>query len=251
MLYFVYGKMQKGFVRNDRRGNTVMDLKTPFSTYGSYFTVSVINNEILIRNISGNAEAKDILSIRAEDDRGPVALEPGREGALLRLTAGQQAVEVCFEGDSCVRFRGTSLSLRFSSSAVRYGCCCELRPDRWLLSKFESRVSFVLDALKGNLQIANRWDGANCKTYDAAIQCEADGAFELAVELYRAAATAETGHSLTFCQCADKANRAFSEFLQKTVVLPPELNRVREEAAYLNWSSVAAPEGFINALPCI
>lgn len=221
--------------------------KVPFSVFGSYYTISSVEGALRLRNISGGAPRKDIAVIRLTAEGK--ALEPSfrRQGAVLFLETAQGSVEACFESENCLRFRGHGVALELASAAgLSCGSSIGLTPRRRLLTLYDNRLNFVLEALSGELDTDSPWNGVNCTKFTVTAYGRDAAGFELAVEFHASAYPAAVCHDLTFDACAKKYDAQLADFLQRTVELPPEYGALREEAAYLSWSSVVSPRGHLK-----
>ncbi len=220
--------------------------RIPFSVCGSYFVVSLVGGGLAIRNISGDAPTKEVLLVELLRAGAALPFVPEHGDGLLRLVADGAVVELCFEDLDSLRLRGEGCQLRLrTAEGVVYGCGGHITPQRWLFANYGCRVNVVLEALRGTMEVADTWDGANSTGF-AAVFGAAEGPFEAAMELYRGPSRAQREHGMPFEDCAARWQRSFAEYLAKTVAVPAPYEEARRWAAYLNWSSIVAPEGLMG-----
>ena len=228
-----------------------LDLRqVPFSRYDSYVALSVRpseqrpDGELFIRNLRGYPGRREVFAVRLLADGRDVPLDVTASGSVLRLTCDAGWVEMCLPEPACLRIRGEGVTLRLalevesSDNAIPYG------RGRWLVNVRSALTKYLLTPLAGTLSVDAPWREKRCLHVTADFSPDADGRLEAAMdECHLAVRSAD--HAAPFDDTAAGVRQQFDAWRGPLPQVPPELEGPGELAAYVLWSAVVPPGGFL------
>ena len=223
----------------NRQGSLFSVAQVPFSTFGSWLSISIPRGEeeLFFRNHHGSAN--NLFPLQTLVDGQIVKPVIEAKPWLLVLTSGQGRVEICFEGPRTVRMRGQGLSFQLGGAHLAY-------------SEGANRVVFncpftrryQIEALHGSVELRPS-DGPKKRwARQAFISPGEDGCWELAIDEF--GSTWRRPERAPFDRCLDDARNAFTAFLETMPAVRPVDRETQQLAAYVNWSCVVEPCGLIK-----
>jgi putative isomerase len=236
-------------------GNITFDIaKVPFSRYGSYLAFSKLSGErapdahsgVYLRNMHGGPGAEHP-AFRVELLAGdsPVPFQVIATPARLHLEAAAGSVDICFPETDQVRFRGRGVSLRFVPSVT---AIVVPNPNRhWEIhDTYQGTEKYMLWPTDGNLRLSGSWTGT--QTDDASATFVPDPAthwLEGEIDTYD---SVWTSHPIgaDFVASVQNVERGYLQWLERMPEVSSEFGAGAELAAYVNWTSVVAPMGFLD-----
>jgi putative isomerase len=156
-------------------------------------------------------------------------------------------LDVCFSSVDTVRMRGRGPRLRLIPTADCVTSVSHTSNGQLRVKHSKSYVTILVTALRGTLGVVGDSTLSTAGWQGVEIFADPDdsGFYEVALELY-AGAEKRADHGRSFDDCVSDAQGEFDRFLQATPSVPERYTEARERAAYLNWSSVVEPSGFIT-----
>jgi glycogen debranching enzyme len=232
----------------------------PFSRHGSYIAFS---------RLAGTDDRREGLYVRSVHRRGypgvsvdrmrPIArVELVRDGApvpfteqasptLLHLETDGGHVEICIPEPNVVRARGVGVGLRLAVDDPRwYENAIPAEGGRWRLSSWLAGTQFLLTPLDGTLEVAAPWSVDRSEFVAADFLPDpGTGRFECAIEEFITTWQARD-HPEDFDACLEGVTGEHRAWLERTPAVPAPYEAARELAAYINWSCVVAPRGYLT-----
>jgi putative isomerase len=229
----------------------------PFSRRGSYLAVSA--------RPSSRADSPPVLWIRSVREvfrpSQLLRLETLRHGAVCRYTCqvepgclsllveGGGCVDITFDGPDTLRFRVLGCTLHLSSSGGGVGegadSLSQVTPagiGRWRLVCGAASLAF-LQKLAGHVTVQADWTGLGSTHNTILIAGETEPAEAAFCD--GSGIECEKSDGKPFDACV-RLNRAdFDEFLAAQLPCQEDYEETRRLAAYLNWSCLVAPDGFL------
>ncbi|MGA7859446.1 MAG: hypothetical protein WCA11_16045, partial [Terracidiphilus sp.] len=221
--------------------------RVPFSRYGSYLAISRLPNEphsavtpgIYLRSMHGAQHPVFRIELLAAGAPVPFKVDAGP--TLLHLQAEAGSVDICMPGEDQVRLRGEGVSLRLIAEgdplAVPYG------KDHWEINTPPTE-KFMLWPITGTLQVDAPWNGTG-NSHVIATWSPAPGThrFEAEIDNYLSVWTPH-GTALDFAASENSVRDEYQKWLDRMPQVPSEYGAGAELAAYVDWASVVAPEGY-------
>lgn len=223
--------------------------KVPFSRFGSYFSLSKLNN----------GDMGKCLYLRVHCGSSPKAfkIDPVRDGriigydvevspSMLRLkTEGGGEIDFVISGNETVRVRGRDVSLRLEMPAERWTFAYQI-PGAWAFNFSPYSFQLALEVIRGSVDMDAPWEkgpGFCWETRYAAATISPDeaGGFEAAIDGYLSTWIKPDRPAFDICHAA--VEREYKEWTKGLPDVSPEFKDARDLAAYVNWSAVLAPAG--------
>ena len=225
---------------------------TPFSRYGSYLAFSelpasaTIPAGVYLRTVHGDAPIREICQVELLSDGEPLAASVLASPACLRLEAGNGFVEICFEDDKTIRFRGVGAGLRLAFLTGDVMNSTLPRPAGWQVNSFTSKGNYALLPLAGQFRMNAPWKIDTCDPMVADSLPGEDGICEFALREFTGAWPEKETLNPSFAACQRLVIEEFQQWLKAAPTAPIIYSDARELAAYINWASVVAAEGHLT-----
>lgn len=229
----------------------------PFSRYGSYIAFSHVEGSderqdgLYMRTVRGCGSHAGVLHVifRVELLRGeePVPFFEIASPTVLRLEAeGDGYAEICIPEPKVVRIRGAGVGMRLTMETGMSDNAILRGNERWQVTSFATGTKYALVPLKGQLAVDAPWSVGK-STYVVAdfLPNSGDEAFECAIEEFTTALP-ERDHEESFDACVKVVEAEYDAWLDRVPGVPREYLAAGQLAAYVNWSSVVAPEGYLT-----
>lgn len=231
-----------------------IDLKSvPFSSYGSYFAFSHIDDgknvqkELYLKTVHGGAQNRILFRVELTSGWMPVPFAEKAGPALLRLESANGFVEICIPEPGIIRVRGRHAGFRLAMDEP--GFFDNALPNSngaWEINNFSSGLKLALVPLKGNLTMDAPWEEVNCRhIYACFSPCDSSGEYELAIEEFATVWNTKI-HAETFDECRTKVENSFCKWAGGMLGVPEEFSQARQLAAYVDWASVVVPNGHLK-----
>ncbi len=226
----------------------------PFSRFGSPLAFSRLD---LFRH---TAESKDkdqpvwlrdvvagkaIFSLEVLVDGQPVACTAEASPAELELRSGNRVVRLCISEDHVVRIQGQGAGLCLTMQLSDYAGAIAGPGDTWLLNAYSAGVFFALTPLAGTLEMDAPWGVERCERVIGKFLPDPTGRMEGVIEEYEGS-WQPRAYPGSFEDIVLDADADFSRFASAYLPTPAEYAQAAQLAAYINWSCVISPAGFIS-----
>lgn len=211
----------------------------PFSTYGSWVSLSIPRKEeeLYFRNHHGSAN--NLFPVRVLADSEVVTPVMEAQPWVLVLTHGRGRVEICFERPGTVRMRGRGLGLQLGERALAYS----EGANRVVINCPRTR-RYQVEMLQGGIELRQVVPAQPIFPKVVVVSPAEDGRWELAIDEFWSTWTRPKRAS--FDDCVASAKVAFLAFLATMPPARPQDEAARQLAAYVNWSCTMAPCGLIR-----
>jgi glycogen debranching enzyme len=217
--------------------------RVPFSRAGSYLMINRLTKSraqelgkapgLFLRTAQGGVAMPDreIFRIEATHAGRRSSSSESASPGCLQIAAGGRCIDVCFENERTLRFRGRGSGVRLTAKTSSYDYAMPAG-ERWMINHFTSRTMFMLTRLAGELRVDAPWHGERA----AGIGIEASGAeWEFALEEFQCAWEQPASHK-TFDDCVAASANEFESWRGGMAPLP----------AYILWESTVAPRGHFS-----
>jgi putative isomerase len=227
--------------------------KVPFSRFGSYLSMGVNDWGAL-----GKA-----LYLRVNAGKSPMVfrIDPMRDGDLLSyeietsptlLTlrpVGGGTIEFVIAGDDTVRLRGEGVSVRLEMPGERWVHTYEQPGGVWAFNMSPHAVQIALEPLKGELAMDAPWGQGKGFCYEsqhmvASLTPDSSGRIEAAVDDFLS--TWIRPERPAFADCLAAVEAEYAQWVQGLPEVDNEYVEARDLAAYVNWSAVVNPAGYVT-----
>jgi putative isomerase len=232
----------------------VFDLEeVPFSRFGSYFSFSINDWAAL-----GKA-----LYLRVNCGKSPEVfkIDPVRDGELLKyeieasphlLTLrpeGGGKIEFVVAGDDTVRVRGEGVSLRLEMPKGRWVHTYEQPNGVWAFNMSPHAIQIALEPLEGELSMDAPWEQGKGFCFEsssmvATLTPDSNGVFEAAIDDFLTAWIRPDRPA--FDDCRAEVEQEYAVWQKGLPEVADEYTQARDLAAYVNWSAVVNPAGYIK-----
>lgn len=227
----------------------------PFSRYGSFLVVSRLGSDrraegLYLRNVRGG-DNRDGAVFRLElvDDGVAVPFEVVATPTVLVLRAEQGELELCMGEPQLVQVRGRGVGLRLVLESEAADYVMPAPADCLVVNHFTTELHFRLTPLAGKVAVEDAWKA----TRDSQVKLsflpdgqtgELEGVIEEFQTVWRERSYPD------FASGRARVEQEYREWLGQTLPLSEAaredgLAEARELAAYITWSCVVRPEGYL------
>ena len=164
----------------------------------------------------------------------------------LTLMTAYGKITICYADDKLMYIKGENgLGLQFEK-AMRPKDIAKKRGDKAWEAIYRFRCSLLINPLAGDMQVRAPWNGKMGSTMlMGSIAPDESGTFLLSVEESVTAAKVRDAYP-TYDEALAATTASFEDFLSKIPHFTEELEPVRIEAAWHEWSSMVSPSGLIK-----
>lgn len=226
----------------------------PFSRFCSYIAFSTRHGEgmtahglkegLWFRCVHGDA-ANEVFLLEALAEGQSVPFEIVASPSELVLKTEQGRVRLCIVSEDLVRVRGESAGLRLTARPGNYNCAVPQENDCWLITMATASRGYRMVPLRGGIAMDAPWGIAKCEHVIVDLLPGADGVMEAAIEQSVGASTPQA-HPTPYEEAVAAVDADFRQFVSKCGPVPEDLRETMEAAAYINWSTTVAPNGFLT-----
>lgn len=226
--------------------------KVPFSRFGSYGSLSVNDWGPLGKGLYLHVHCgKGVMAFRIDPVRDGQMLEYEVETSpsLLKLKpAGGGEIEIVFPAQGLIRLRGKGVALRLEMPAERWTWAYQI-PGAWAFNYSTSQVQMALEMLQGDIDMVAPWAKGKGFCYEtthavATLSPGESGMFEAAIDDFLT--TWIKPDRKAFDACRDAVEREYEAWTEGLPVVDEEYEEARDLAAYVNWSAVVNPAGYVT-----
>ena len=224
----------------------------PFSRYGSYFAFSFLPTSekmqqgLYMRTIHRNSLQYQVLRVELILNGQSVPYNLLAEPERLTLQHDSGKIDICIADVKVVRIRcsGVGARLVFDTSAFDYAM--PSRDSSWEVNSFSTRRKYRFTPLVGHLDVETPWRGTRAHHVHIDLMPDQNNLYaECAIEAYDS--TWQTkNYTKSFDACISEVRDEYQQWLSKTLDAPLHLAEARETAAYINWSCVVSPSGYLT-----
>lgn len=218
--------------------------RVPFSRYGSYLAFSQFDEGLYLRSVHGGPAGGWIARLEPLVEGRPLPFRTVATPASLTLDCDAGRIEVCMAEPNVVRIRGEGVGLRLSWDRPGFNVQVPVADGRWVVNCAALNLQLMLTPLAGRWQVEGPWQD-NRAIHITADLLPQDGVCETAIEEFRSGWRPRT-YPGDFAACRRAVEAEFAAWLESTLTMPPEYAEARELAAYINWSAVVAPAGYLR-----
>lgn len=220
----------------------------PFSTFGSYTSVSVLTGNRAPKDKPGlwarshHGGAHPLFRIMATRDGSEVDATVEACPTGLRISADGGVIDVCFDGPETLRLRGAGLGLALDP--VRGSVTYATSDDLMTINVRAATRRYQIERLAGSLSLQGAWQAAGAKAARLEVTPSEDDKWEIAIDEF--SSTWAPRERADFDTCAAAVAEQFATFLAAMSAAPDSLADTRELATYVDWSATVHPEGLLR-----
>jgi putative isomerase len=231
----------------------------PFSRYGSYIAFSHLPGSearpegLYMRSLHGHAPSPqphgELFRVQLVREGQPVPFKEAATPAVLRLEAEGGHVEICIPEPRQVRVRAAGVGVRLTSDTAMFDNAIPRPGDRWQVTSHALQVNTMLTPIRGRLAVDAPWRAVKSDTIVVDLLPDPDtGIGECAVEEFGPTwqERDDSEGAVAFDDCLGAVAEEYRAFVEGMPTVPAAYAEARELAAYVNWSSVVAPEGYLS-----
>jgi putative isomerase len=228
----------------------------PFSRYGSYIAFSHLPESgerpagLYMRTVHGCGSHAGVLHpifrLGLLREEHPVPFTQIATPTLLRLEAEGGFVEICITEPKLIRTRGIGVGLHLIMETGMFDHAIPAEDRRWRVVNWATGTKYMLTPIAGQLVVDAPWQVDRSDHIVADFLPDPDtGRFEGAIEEYTTV-WSEKEYNDSFDACLRKVDEEYQAWLGKTPGVSATYAATGELAAYINWSSIVAPEGHLT-----
>lgn len=164
--------------------------RVPFSRYGSYLAFSYLSagpmgSGLYLRSIHSGVRP-EIFRVDVISSGAVLPFRVSASPVLLRLQADAGFVEICVGEPNALNIRGHRVGIRFSKPAENVGYFLPRSDRQWEFSAAQQDVRLMLTASRGELQVAQKWNGTDASSVTSDFLPSTDGKdLEARIEEFR------------------------------------------------------------------
>lgn len=226
--------------------------KIPFSSYGSYNTISYLNLEnipegLYLRNISGgDGKVSRLFRIELIYEDNPIPFEALALPEVLKLKTSAGYVDFCISEENLIRICGEKVGIRLTMQTGTYDCAIPVTQGRWEINSYSEELRLMLIPIAGMLKINAPWKGIRNEYIIADfIPDKKTGKLEAAIEDY-ITVPKEKNFNQPFNECVEKVAASYNTWLRGMPEISEKYNKAKKVATYVIWSSVVNPRGNLS-----
>jgi len=219
----------------------------PFSTFGSYMSVSALTGRRAPDDKPGlwarshHGGACPLFRITPVGVGADAPTEVEASPTCVRLAASGGAIDVCFDGPGTLRLRGSGVgvALEAARGAVTYAT----DDDLMAINVRAATRRYQVECLAGRLS-RDAWREAGRYVTKLEVAPNDNGEWEIAIDEFSSTWTPRDRPDFKVCLAA--AAREFAAFLAAMPPAPDDLAEARKLAAYVDWAATVGPEGLLK-----
>ncbi len=237
----------------------IIDLmRVPFSKKDSYMVISELKKEYItkeldaglyLRTVHGSAARSVVAKLTPLFGGKEEEYTTELELATLVISCGDMKIEVCFDDENTMLFRGsagTGMKIDFMTEQYKNDYIYDIKHRDYTLymaNCYKNNCRYMIWALRDKISLDQQWDD-NIAIYSRLNVSSPDG-FMFAIQEVETEWSNKIG-KYDFGLCKKKNQEEFLEFLHTL----PRYNLDSQErvflAAYIEWSSIVKKDGFLT-----
>jgi putative isomerase len=239
-------------------GHLALDItKVPFSRYGSNVAFSQFTEDnlasfhatgllpgVYLRSVYGDQRTHPVFRLELLDADKPVRFVVEASPSLLRLKAAKGFVEFCIAASDRVKFHGHGVSLRLIAQAG--ALAVPNYANHWEINSERVMEKYMLWATHGDLHLDAPWNGLSNLRVVATYSPDPDSlSIEGEIDTYPSVWIPHQARE-TFDESVRAVGQDYSRWLKLMPDVPKDYGPGAELAAYVNWTSVVDPSGYLD-----
>ena len=239
-------------------GHLALDItKVPFSRYGSNVAFSQFTEDnlasfhatgllpgVYLRSVYGDQRTHPVFRLELLDADKPVPFVVEASPSLLRLKTARGIIEFCIAASDRVKFHGHGVSLRLIAQAG--ALAVPTYANHWEINSERVMEKYMLWATHGDLHMDAPWNGLSNLRVVATYAPDPEGLnVEGEIDTYPSVWTPHQS-SETFDESVKAVELDYSRWLKLMPDVPRDYGPGAELAAYVNWTSVVDPSGYLD-----
>lgn len=239
-------------------GRLALDItKVPFSRYGSTVAFSKFTEEnlasfhaaglpvgVYLRSVYGDQRTHPVFRVELLDADKPVPFVVEASPSLLRLKAAKGMVEFCITASGNVKLRGRGVSLRLI--AQDGALAVPNYANHWEINSERVMEKYMLWATHGSLHMDAPWNGLSNLRVVATYSPDPDSLHvEGEIDTYPSVWVPHESRE-TFDESVRAVDQDYGHWLKLMPDVPRAFGPGAELAAYVNWTSVVDPSGYLD-----
>ncbi|NEW04956.1 hypothetical protein GK047_02850 [Paenibacillus sp. SYP-B3998] len=220
--------------------------EVPFSAYGSFMAITEIVPSDQIQGIyiksvrGGDEKAGLIFRIEATCEDKIVPYTYQVSATLLQMNSDKGYLAISFQEPDVIRINGEGIGVRLVVVNDTYDYAVPMG-DIIELNSYSKERRYALHACQGNMQMEAPWEGSRCRSIAFDLSPSLDeGQIDLLIHEYAVVPRAGFKDSASI-----GTKEHFESFLAHTRGCSSQFETARELAAYITWSCVVEPEGYL------
>lgn len=163
----------------------------------------------------------------------------------LRLIAHAGQAEFIFAEPDLLQFRAVGVGVRLEMVTDRFDNAQPLDQSTWMVSSFSASTKFLLESQLGQLEVDAPWRQLECEKVVADFSCNEMERIEGTIREIADHVPIKKKAEL-FSSGLEQVSSDWEDWRSKT--LGPDMRHAEAMnlAAYVNWSSIVAPRGFLK-----
>ncbi|WJQ81513.1 amylo-alpha-1,6-glucosidase [Brevibacillus brevis] len=225
----------------------------PFTRYGSYLVLSRLGNAkrkegLYLRNIRGGDNHDGaIFRIEMVADGLAVPFETEATPTLLRLYGDKGEVKLCMSEPQLVQVRGQGVGLRMVLESTAADYAIQAGAGCWEINHFSTEIRLRVTPLAGSLVVNPAKASREQQVAVTFLPDEETGVLEGVLEEFHTVWKERSYPA--FADGWEQVKKEYDDWLERTLSVSEGhgegLNEARELAAYITWSCVVRPEGYL------
>lgn len=244
-----------------------MDItKTPLSFYGSYMALAFQKQEgalktgLFLNSLRGKSRSHmNVLKLIPTVNGAPVDYEYIADYNLVIIRFSGGEISICFDSDSRIVIKGTGekAGLRLDTQPVynfEYNYLLGRKGSEYcIVNSYKNLTKFMIFCPSGSVSLNqdvymdSRGSTNEAENQSAINISSADGrGFLCVMEDLPTHGGKPADREYSFEQALKNSRQAFEDYCSKLPEAPEEYRDTQINAAYINWSSIVKPEGYLK-----
>jgi len=229
--------------------------KEAYSCHGSYFSIMEIGGSwaalgkglYIQTHHNGQVQAFKVDPVQGTR-KVAYAIEANATSVKLKCKNGG-IVTICIDRPETVRLYAKKVGLRLEAPPERWCFAYPMPGDVWGVYNNGSKWTFALECLHGSMTMDAPWVQRKsfCKESERmVVLCKPDksGVAEVAVDEFQSSWT--KCKRSPFATCIKRSEKRFTNWCKRLPVVSKNMTATRDRAAYVNWSAVLNPCGYLK-----
>lgn len=218
-----------------------IDLSTiPFSRYGSYFVISILDGQFWLRDIRGGDESpSQLFMLQFEEDVDYVCTET--QLTIFEKDNLEARIDFIFPHYQSVHIKTQNLSVELIADKVRYDSFNFMDSGKYEYISYKKENKYGMTLISGKVEIEAPWMTVGNENVNIKLMPNS----ELYIENYRVIQSSQ--HKVEDFDVAKQSlEQEYSTWLNKMPVLDNKYEASKNLASYLLWTNTVGKDGLMK-----
>jgi len=230
-------------------------LNIPFSRFGSYYVISIFENDgeknLYLRDVRGGDSDLGCLFILKvlDDDHHEIPVQDmsiSCTETLLRIQYDTSFIEVLFPDEETVRFHSNGPNLCLDYLLKRYDNIFKYEDNTWELCSYSHELKLIIKVLQGEMIVDAPWDTIGNTQIKLYFKGMMDNTYDFIIESYVDFYKPENKVFLPFEENKNQMSNLYNTWYESVIDIPVAYEDEKKLAAYITWANFVKPEDVLT-----